>query len=145
MGRAPSPPPPLPRSRRRELGDLALVAAGAIPGALLRWLLPDLLLANLLGCLVLGLLLGVAGGRPRLLLWGGIGFCGSLTSFSSWILELAALPPLSPAVLQAVLLPIGGGVVLLLVGQGLGRWLAATWGRARGAAPGRRRRRGFRR
>ena len=114
----PSPPP---RSRRRELEDLALVAAGAIPGALLRWLLPDLLLANLLGCLLLGLLAGVPGSRPRLLLWGGIGFCGSLTSFSSWILQLSALPAASPAFLQALLAPLAGGVVALLLGRRLGQ------------------------
>ena len=117
---AASPPP---RSRRRELGDLALVAAGAIPGALLRWLLPDLLLANLLGCLLLGLLVGAAGSRPRLLLWGGIGFCGSLTSFSSWILQLSALPAASPAFLQALLAPLAGGVVALLLGRRLGQAL----------------------
>ena len=118
---AASPPP---RSRRRELGDLALVAAGAIPGALLRWLLPDLLLANLLGCLLLGLLVGAAGSRPRLLLWGGIGFCGSLTSFSSWILQLSALPAASPAFLQALLAPLAGGVVALLLGRRLGQALS---------------------
>jgi CrcB protein len=123
---AASPPP---RSRRRELGDLALVAAGAIPGALVRWLLPDLLLANLLGCLLLGLLVGAAGSRPRLLLWGGIGFCGSLTSFSSWILQLSALPAASPAFLQALLAPLAGGVVALLVGRRLGQALS------RGQAP----------
>jgi len=123
---ASSPPP---RSRRRELGDLALVAAGAIPGALVRWLLPDLLLANLLGCLLLGLLVGAAGSRPRLLLWGGIGFCGSLTSFSSWILQLSALPAASPAFLQALLAPLAGGVVALLLGRRLGQALS------RGQAP----------
>jgi len=123
---AASPPP---RSRRRELGDLALVAAGAIPGALVRWLLPDLLLANLLGCLLLGLLVGAAGSRPRLLLWGGIGFCGSLTSFSSWILQLSALPAASPAFLQALLVPLAGGVVALLLGRRLGQALS------RGQAP----------
>jgi CrcB protein len=123
---AASPPP---RSRRRELGDLALVAAGAIPGALVRWLLPDLLLANLLGCLLLGLLVGAAGSRPRLLLWGGIGFCGSLTSFSSWILQLSPLPAASPAFLQALLAPLAGGVVALLLGRRLGQALS------RGQAP----------
>jgi len=106
-----------------------LVAAGAIPGALVRWLLPDLLLANLLGCLLLGLLVGAAGSRPRLLLWGGIGFCGSLTSFSSWILQLSALPAASPAFLQALLAPLAGGVVALLLGRRLGQALS------RGQAP----------
>ncbi|MEB3170177.1 MAG: CrcB family protein [Synechococcaceae cyanobacterium] len=115
---------PPPRCRRRELGDLALVAAGAIPGALLRRWLPDLLLANLLGCLLLGLLVGAAGARPRLLLWGGIGFCGSLTSFSSWILALTALPVASPAVVGAVLVPLVGGMAAFFAGRALGRLLA---------------------
>jgi CrcB protein len=123
MAGAPLPPT---RSRRRELGDLVLVAGGTIPGALLRWLLPDLLLANLLGCLLLGLLIGSvdsagsAGLRRRLLLWGGIGFCGSLTSFSSWILALAALPIASTAFLRAALLPLVGGVAVFLAGRALG-------------------------
>jgi CrcB protein len=109
--------------RRRELLDLSLVAAGAIPGALLRWQLPNLLLANLLGCLLLGLLVGGPGARPRLMLWGGIGFCGSLTSFSSWILQLGSLPPTSPAFLQALLAPLAGGVAALLTGRSLGKAL----------------------
>jgi CrcB protein len=110
--------------RRREAIDLALVAAGAIPGALLRWRLPDLLWANLLGCLLLGLLLGWPGSRPRLMLLGGIGFCGSLTSFSSWMLELAGLPPGSGAFLRAVLLPLAGGFAALGMGAALARGLA---------------------
>lgn len=125
-----SAPLPQPRSRRRELADLASVAAGAIPGALLRWLLPDLLLANLLGCLLLGLLIGSVGSRPRLLLWGGIGFCGSLTSFSSWILALAALPPVPSAFLRAVLVPLVGGIAVFFAGRALGRLLAGMFRRA---------------
>ena len=116
-------------SRRHAVRDLALVAAGAIPGALLRWRLPDLLLANLLGCLLLGLLLGWPRSGPRLLLLGGIGFCGSLTSFSSWILQLGSLPAASPAFLQVLLAPLAGGAAALLAGRSLGRrlgaWLAA--------------------
>ena len=65
-----------------------LVAGGAVPGALLRWRLQDPSSANLLGCLLLGLLLPQAQRRPRLMLLAGIGFCGSLTTFSSWILGL---------------------------------------------------------
>ncbi len=117
-------PVPDPRLRRRETLDLTLVAAGAIPGALLRWQLPDLLLANLLGCLLLGLLLGLCGTRPRLLLGGGIGFCGSLTSFSSWMPQLAGLSPLSGDGLRTLLLPLAGGVLALLAGRALGRALA---------------------
>jgi len=110
--------------RRRELLDLALVAAGAIPGALLRWHLPHLLLANLLGCLLFGLLLGWPGARPRLMLWGGIGFCGSLTSFSSWMLQLANRPLGSGTFLQALLVPVVGGFAALFAGGALGGALA---------------------
>jgi CrcB protein len=103
--------------RRRALLDLSLVAGGAIPGSLLRWQLPDLLLANLLGCLLLGLLLGWPGSRPRLMLWGGIGFCGSLTSFSSWMLQLATLPLGSGAFWHSLLVPIVGGFAALFLGK----------------------------
>lgn len=71
------------------LTNLLLVALGAIPGSLLRWLVDDLMAVNLLGAFVLGWLNATAAGRPRAwLLCGGVGFCGSLTSFSGWILEL---------------------------------------------------------
>jgi CrcB protein len=88
---------------RQEVRDLALVAAGAIPGALLRWrlelgadqtfggfrgLVEADLVANLLGCLLIGALVAQPPRRARLFLWGAIGFCGSLTTFSSWIREL---------------------------------------------------------
>jgi fluoride exporter len=124
---------------RRELRDLALVAGGAIPGALLRWQLelvaeaatsPGLraltgadLLANLIGCLLIGMLLAQPPQRARLYLWGGVGFCGSLTTFSSWMLELVrgleagrGLEVLG--ILAASLL---GGLALVRIGNGLGR------------------------
>lgn len=89
---------------RREVRDLTLVAIGAIPGALLRWGLGLLggrlngglpgvvegdFAANMLGCLVLGVVLALPPHRQRTFLWAGIGFCGSLTTFSSWILQLS--------------------------------------------------------
>jgi len=83
------------------------VAAGAVPGALLRWRIevqlgPLLasgaagvaaanLLSNLLGSFLLGVLAGPIPWRAPLLLLGGIGFCGSLTTFSSWMLDLVRL------------------------------------------------------
>ena len=71
------------------------MALGAVPGALLRWQLglhlADLnLLANVLGAALLGFLAGLpAAPRRQLLL--GVGFCGSLTTFSSWMLDAVRL------------------------------------------------------
>jgi len=67
------------------------VALGAIPGALLRWALASTTLANTLGCFVVGAsgLLGSPPARRTLVL--GIGFAGSLTTFSTWVLELLKL------------------------------------------------------
>ena len=78
-------------SFRKELQELLLVAVGAVPGALMRWQFGVVLhdrdvLVNLLGSLILGLLLGLPY-RPRLQLLIGIGFCGSLTTFSSWMVN----------------------------------------------------------
>jgi len=70
------------------LATMAWVALGAIPGSLLRWWLDNILLANTLGCFVVGAagLLGTPSTRRRLLV--GMGFAGSLTSFSSWVFAL---------------------------------------------------------
>ena len=102
--------------------DLLLLALGAVPGALLRWRLENTLLANLLGCLVLGGILARQPGAPRLMLLGGLGFCGSLTTFSTWILELdQALKAGQPGPAALHLLPaLVGGVGAVLVGMGLG-------------------------
>lgn len=126
---------------RRELSDLALVAAGAIPGALLRWrlglLLADgrvalapwldgTLVANLLGCLLIGMLVAQPPRRARLILWGGIGFTGSLTTFSTWMLQLIrALQAGALAQLAAsLLIPLAGGLTLTALGHRLGTRLA---------------------
>ena len=121
---------------RQELSDLALVAAGAIPGALLRWrlelaadqilggfrsLVEAALMANLLGCLLIGALVAQPPRRARLFLWGGIGFCGSLTTFSSWIRELSqALQHGRPLAALAILtLSLVGGLLLTTLGYEL--------------------------
>jgi fluoride exporter len=123
---------------RRELRDFALVAGGAIPGALLRWQLELVakthggslraitaadLLANLIGCLLIGMLLAQPPRRARLYLWGGIGFCGSLTTFSSWMLELVRAmengQPLDALLVLAVSLI--GGLALVQLGYAISK------------------------
>jgi CrcB protein len=59
------------------------------------------------------------------MLLGGIGFCGSLTTFSSWILNLAQLlrgaGPL--AVTGRVLMDLFSGLLAIGLGTLLGGWL----------------------
>ena len=108
-----------------ELQELLLVALGAVPGALLRWQFNVVLhdrdvLVNVFGSLLLGLLLGLPY-RPRLQLLAGIGFCGSLTTFSSWMVNSVDLivsgEPLAALGLIGMTLGLGLG------GAALGLWI----------------------
>ena len=67
-----------------QFRQLLFIAMGAVPGALIRWQVNNDLAVNVLGSAVLGILLGLSC-RPRLQLFLGVGFCGSLTTFSGWI------------------------------------------------------------
>jgi len=112
------------------LSGLLLVALGAIPGSLLRWLVDDLTVVNLLGAFVLGWLSATAAGRPRAwLLVGGVGFCGSLTSFSGWILELHTRIQASGwwVALAWWFLELLAGLLFSAVGMGLGGWMQRRW------------------
>jgi CrcB protein len=114
----------------RLLTDLSFVALGAIPGSLLRWLVDNLAVVNLLGAFVLGWLIATAAGRPRAwLLVGGVGFCGSLTSFSGWILALHSRIQSSGwwVALAYWLLELLGGLFFSALGMGLGQWMQRRW------------------
>ena len=83
------------RSLVAELQELFLVAVGAVPGALLRWQVSlhwadRHVLVNVLGAALLGCLAGLPA-APRRQLLVGIGFCGSLTTFSSWMVNAKQL------------------------------------------------------
>ena len=117
------------RQLRFALKELALVGCGAVPGAWLRWqsgvhLGPVLggsavsdLLVNLIGSLILGFLAGPMPRRPSVLLLLGIGFCGCLTTFSSWMLDVVKLLKAGQPVF---------GLLLIVVSLALGLACAAA-------------------
>ena len=112
------------RSLTAELQELFLVALGAVPGALLRWQVAlhgsdRQLLVNVLGAALLSLLAGLPA-APRRQLLIGIGFCGSLTTFSSWMLE--AMQLISAGKIVEAL-----GLIGLTLGLGLGAAALGFW------------------
>ena len=106
-----------PSPLRVELEEVLLVAAGAVPGALVRWQLADILqdqhlLVNIAGAGLLGVLMGLPF-APRRQLLLGVGFCGSATTFSSWMLDVVKL-------LSAGAYNEATGLVGLTLGCGVG-------------------------
>jgi CrcB protein len=119
-----------------------VVGAGAALGAWSRWALglllnglfpsvpPGTLAANLIGGYIIGAALGVFTQNPaippewRLLIVTG--FCGGLTTFSTFSAELTDLlqqgrPGMMAA---AILLHVGGSLAMTLLGMATVRWLA---------------------
>lgn len=116
-----------PRSVPPRPEELLLVALGAVPGALLRWLLQLDPVANLLGCLLIGISSGFKPRRARLILAIGIGFCGSLTTFSGWIFSLAnAISNESFLVAILLLVELGSGILMVRVGKYICRWITSS-------------------
>ncbi len=67
-----------------------LISIGAIPGALLRWQIDEIFIVNLIGCFFLGFINSLdISKRYKLIL--GVGFCGSITTFSGWSFYLYKL------------------------------------------------------
>jgi len=121
------------------LADAVLVATGAVPGAWLRFylvnqfqpMLPHKHWAtagvNLVACLALGLLLSLGEGCSdlhRLQLLLSVGFLGSFSTFSTFVVEL--LQVLGEGEPEEALwlagLSVGGGLLALE----LGRWLGGS-------------------
>ena len=66
------------------------ISIGAIPGALIRWQIDNVVLVNVIGCFLLGIINGMPINRKYKLIFG-FGFCGSLTTFSGWSFQLYQL------------------------------------------------------
>ena len=99
---------------------MLLIALGSVPGALLRWHIDNDFIVNMLGAAILGFLLSISAKRSLNLILG-FGFCGALTTFSSWILDAIQLI-ISGLILQAF------GLIIYTFGFGLlgaifGFWL----------------------
>ncbi len=67
-----------------------LISIGAVPGALFRWQTDNIFALNIIGCFLLGMINSLPISRKYKLIFG-FGFCGSLTSFTSWSSKLFQL------------------------------------------------------
>ncbi len=130
------------------MGPLAVIAigVGAAIGAWLRWLLgvglnaafpsipPGTLAANLIGAYVIGAAIAFFARTPalapewRLLITTG--FCGGLTTFSTFSAEIASLFQAQRYALftGAIALHVGGSLAMTLLGMASLRWLANSAG-----------------
>ena len=108
-----------------EVNNLLIIAFGAVPGALIRWQVDNHVLVNILGSTILGFLVGWHIKRQSQLLWG-VGFCGSLTTFSSWIISCLDLAIRAKWIDAAFLLlgTLGIGLCSAALGLFFGRFLS---------------------
>ena len=67
-----------------------IISIGAVPAAIIRWKIDQILIANIIGCFLLGFIHSLPLSRRYKLIFG-FGFCGSLTSFSGWSYQLFKL------------------------------------------------------
>ena len=125
----PSTPATGQLSLRQDLHELALVALGAVPGAVMRWQIASHfhdndVIVNVLGAFILGWLFGLPI-RPKRQLLIGIGFCGSLTTFSSWMVHCVTFISQGDwlAALGLIGLTLGLGVGAACLGVLIGRAL----------------------
>ena len=70
--------------------EFFIISIGAIPAAIFRWQIDQIFIVNTIGCFLLGLINSLPISR-RYKLCLGFGFCGSLTTFSGWSLQLFQL------------------------------------------------------
>ena len=67
-----------------------IITIGAIPAAIFRWQIDQIVIVNIIGCFLLGFINSLPINR-RYKLFFGFGFCGSLTTYSGWSFKLFKL------------------------------------------------------
>lgn len=111
--------------------EFALVAVGGMLGALARYLLAQwrtsgfpyaILIANVIGSLGLGVLLGGVSDATFLLL--GVGFCGAFTTFSTFALDTLVLG--REGLRTAAVINVVASVVACVVAAGIGLQIGAV-------------------
>ena len=70
--------------------NFLLISIGAVPGTILRWQIDQVFIVNLIGCFLLGFI-NALNIPEKYKLTFGFGFCGCLTTFSGWTLQLLQL------------------------------------------------------
>jgi CrcB protein len=86
----------------------------------------------MLGCLVMGVVLALPRSHQRVFLWAGIGFCGSLTTFSSWMLQLSTTlqgGKLGGSLVVLLSTQIGGLILMSISFTLVRRWLTGRTAR----------------
>ena len=121
--------------------SMAAVALGGMLGCLLRWALamllnryfptvpPGTLAANLIGCYIIGVALALftqyPAFAPEWRLFVTTGFCGGLTTFSTFSAEVVFLMQSgrTAGALLAIAVHLGGSLLMTFAGVGTVTWL----------------------
>ena len=77
-------------NRFLKKNDFIIISIGAVPAAIFRWQIDQIFIVNIIGCFLLGLINSLPISSRKKLIFG-FGFCGSLTTFSGWSLQLFTL------------------------------------------------------
>ena len=67
--------------------EFFIISIGSILGSLIRWKIDNIFFINILGCFIFGFINNLQISK-KFKLFFCFSFCGSLTSFSGWILDL---------------------------------------------------------